>query len=175
MRSRSRPAECAPRRTAPASGGPGPGSAVRQERALLRTREPGLRDSAGRRRSCEAASGRSELLAGLLDPLRHRCLSGAAPCSRVVAALVSDPAADPEHTFPVVKHVTGERPGERVLVVGVDVYLHHPKRDRICELLSARPAAAVEHVLEAGAGVRGGERLLAGSQDVGTRTTLPGA
>ena len=81
--------------------------------------------------------------------------------------LVSDPPIDPEHTFPVVEHVTGERPGEGVLVVGVDVYLHHPKRDRIGELLGARPAAAVEYVLEAGAGVRGRERLLAGSQDLG--------
>src|SRR4051812_4166926 len=115
----------------------------------------------------EAASGRSELLARLPDPLRHRCLCGAAPCSRIEAALVADPAVDPEHTFPVVEHVTGQRPGERVLVVCVDVYLHHPKRDRIGELLGARPAAAVEYVLEASAGIRGRERLLARSENLG--------
>ena len=76
--------------------------------------------------AAEAASSRSELLARLPDPLRHRCLSGAAPCSRVEAVLVPDPAVDPGHTFPVVEHMTGERPGERALVVGVDLP-HHPQ------------------------------------------------
>jgi hypothetical protein len=40
--------------------------------------------------------------------------------------LVPDPAVGREHTFPVVEHTTGEPPGERALVVGVDVYLTTP-------------------------------------------------
>ena len=42
------------------------------------------------------------------------------------AVLVPDPAVGREHTFPVVEHMTGEPPGERAFVVGVDVYLTTP-------------------------------------------------
>ena len=79
------------------------------------------------------------------SPTGSNVLAGAAPRPRVEAALVPDPAVDFEHALPMVEHVAGERPRERILIVGIDVDLHDSERDRVRKLTLAGPAAAMEH------------------------------
>ena len=74
----------------------------------------------------------------------------------------------------MVKHVAGERPRERILIVGIDVDLHDSERDRVRKLTLAGSAAAVEHILEASVGMRSCERLLACLQDLGPQDHVAG-
>ncbi len=75
-------------------------------------------------------------------------LGGLAPGARVVGLLVADLAVDLQHAVVVGEHVRGDRPGEGVLGVGVDVHLHDAEVDGGADLLGRRAGAAVEHQVE---------------------------
>ena len=60
------------------------------------------------------------------------------------------------------------------MIVGIDVDLHDSERDRVRKLTFAGSAAAMEHILEAGVGIRSCERLLARVQDLGPQDHVSG-
>src|SRR5258706_16468540 len=73
----------------------------------------------------QAGTGRAQVLAGQHDPVGEALLARLAPDPGVVRLLVADLAVDLEYAVVVAEHVPGDRTGERVLGVGVDVHLHH--------------------------------------------------
>ena len=104
------------------------------------------------------------------SPPRRRC-----PRPRVEAALVPDPAVDFEHALPMVEHVAGERPRERILIAGIDVDLHDSERDRVRKIMLAGSAAAIKHILERASGYATASACRPACRISGRRTTLPGA
>ena len=121
---------------------PGGGGVVRQV---------GLRDAeqaavGGQRHAWGA--GRAQVLAGLDDAGGHARLGLLAPGARVVLLLVADLAVDLQHAVVVLQHPVGDRAGERVLGVGVDVHLDDAVVDRRRDLLGQRAGAAVEDEVE---------------------------
>ena len=82
------------------------------------------------------------------DPGRHARLGRLAPAARVVGLLAAHVAVHLEHAVVVLEHVVRDRPGERVLGVGVDVHLDHAVGDGLPDLLQRRAGAAVEDQVE---------------------------
>ena len=93
-------------------------------------------------------SGAAEVVAGLDDAGGHAGLGGLAPRARVVLLLVADLAVDLEHAVVVAEHVVGDRAGERVLRVGVDVHLDDAVVEGLADLREQRAGAAVEDEVE---------------------------
>src|SRR5918999_1886595 len=115
--------------------GPGPRSAAR----ALPHATGGLGD---------LVAGALQALAGLDDAGRHRRLGRLAIGPRVVLLFVADVAVDLEHAVEVAEHVLGDRPGEGVLRVGVDVHLDHAVRQGLADLIARRAGPAVEDQVE---------------------------
>ncbi len=78
----------------------------------------------------------------------HAGLGGLAPGARVVHLLVADLAVDLQHAVVVAEHVVGDRAGEGVLGVGVDVHLDDAVVEGLADLLEQRAGAAVEDQVE---------------------------
>ena len=94
----------------------------------------------GHRRGILArGAGAAEGLAGLDDARGHGRLGLLAPGARVVLLLVADLAVDLEHAVVVGEHVVGDRAGEGVLRVGVDVHLDDAVVDGCGDLLGSEP------------------------------------
>ena len=96
----------------------------------------------------DPGAGGAQVLAGLDDARGHAGLGGLAPGARVVGLLVADLAVDLQHAVVVREHVVGDRPGEGVLGVGVDVHLDHAVVDRGSRSPPQRAGAAVEDEVE---------------------------
>src|SRR3954471_13481840 len=131
--------------------------------ALMRDRYPSRRLIARnlrrrRRRRAEAAPRRAELAAGLRDALGHAVDALRAPRARVERRLAPHAAVDGEDAVVLGEHVAGDRARERVLGFRVEVDLDDAVGDGGRQLLVGRPAAAVEDVLEARAGMVLGQR-----------------
>ena len=118
------------------------------------------------------------MLAGLDDAGGHAGLGLLAPGARVVLLLVADLAVDLEHAVVVGEHVAGDRAGEGVLGVGVDVHLDDAEVDRRGDLLGGRAGPAVEDEVERPLVGAEAELLAAASWAVlrisGRSLTLPG-
>src|SRR5262245_33726084 len=95
-----------------------------------------------------AGTGRPQVLARAYDPLGHALLGGLAPGARVVRLLVADVAIHLQDAVVVAEHVTRDRPGERILRIGVDVHLHNAVVERLPDLREQRPRAAMKHEVE---------------------------
>src|SRR5579875_1709791 len=98
--------------------------------------------------SGEALARREQVLARLRDARGHGLLCGLAVAPGIVRLLAADVAVHLEDAVVVDEHVTGDRPRERVLGVGVDVHLDHAVGDRLADLLQRGPRAAVEDQVE---------------------------
>src|SRR6185503_4808658 len=73
--------------------------------------------------SSGVGAGAAQVLAGLDDTRGHVLLGHLAPGARVVLLLVADLTVDLQHAVVVDEHVAGNRAGEGVLGIGVDVHL----------------------------------------------------
>src|SRR5919199_931344 len=93
-------------------------------------------------------TGRQQVLAGADDALGHADLGELHVGARVVGLLDPDLAVDLQHAVVVAEHVPGDRPGERVLGVGVDVHLDHAVGQRLADLRLRRARTAVEDEVE---------------------------
>ena len=89
-----------------------------------------------------------QVIACLDDALGHVRLGLLEVAARVIDLLVADLAVNLEHAVVVGQHVPGNRSGEGVLGVGVDVHLHHTEAQRILDLRLQRARATVEHEVE---------------------------
>src|SRR5215470_16824749 len=96
----------------------------------------------------ELLACREQILACVADPSGHRSFSGLAPGTRVVVLLPPDITVDLQHAVVIREHVTGNRAGERVLGIGVDVHLDHTVGDGLADLLERRTRSAVEYQVE---------------------------
>src|SRR3954447_3711113 len=114
----------------------------------------------------QAVSRAAQRGALLGHPLGHRALRAAPPRTRVEGALALGSVEGVDHRG-VLTDVLGQPRGERVLHLGVDVDLDDAVDDRLAHLLGRRAAGAVEAVVEARAGMRAGQGLLARGQDLG--------
>src|SRR6266542_3795142 len=107
----------------------------------------------------QRGAGGHEVLAGLRHARGHRPLGLGHVGARVEGLLDADAAVDPQDAVVVAEHVVGDRPGESILGVGVDVHLHRPVGDRLADLAQQRAGPAVEHqvkrLVPAGAGAHG--------------------
>src|SRR4051812_38065366 len=95
-------------------------------------------------------AGRSEVVRGLLDAVRHRRLRERHVGARVVGFLVANVAVDAQHAVVTLEEVPGDRAGEGVLHIRVDVHLHDAVIQRLVNVAQFRTRAAVEHEVEAG-------------------------
>src|SRR6188472_1158010 len=112
---------------------------------------PGSRPSPGWKRYgllVQRRTGRTQVLAGLDHALAHARLRQLAPRPWVVRLLAPYVTVDLQHTVVVAEHVPGDRSGERVLGVGVDVHLDDAVVDRGPDLLQSRAGSAVEDQIE---------------------------
>src|SRR6202042_1846233 len=75
-----------------------------------------------------------QVLAGPDHARGHARLAGPAPGAGVVLLLVADLAVDLQHAVVIAEHVVRDRPGERVLGVGIHVHLDHAIRDGLADL-----------------------------------------
>src|SRR5689334_22695012 len=123
--------------------------------------------------SADRLPGGAQCLAGLDDAGGHAGLRRLAPRARVVGLLVADLAVDLQHTVVVAEHVRGDRPGEGVLGVGVDVHLHDAVVDRRADVLGGRARSTVEDQVERARALALAEllrgSLLGGLEDLGTQ------